>query len=97
MSCGGRDYKIAKRFSLECLILCDTSHRFERESAQTLVFSKGGGGQRGRCPDEPIAPGGVVVTQDYALAAICLARGALALSQGGMAYTADNIDTLLLA
>lgn len=41
MSCGGRDYKIAKRFSLERLILCDTSHRFERESAQTLVFSRG--------------------------------------------------------
>ena len=47
--------KIARQFALECLILCDTSHRFEREGAQTLVFSKGGG-QRGLCPGEPAAP-----------------------------------------
>lgn len=33
--------KIAKRFSLECLILCDTSHRIAREGARTMVFSKG--------------------------------------------------------
>ena len=88
--------KIAKQFALECLILCDTSHRFEREGAQTLVFSKGADSVDFALVNL-LRPGDVVVTQDYGLAAMCLARSALALSQDGMEYTADNIDALLLA
>lgn len=37
----------------------------------------------------------VVVTQDYGLAALVLAKGARALSPTGRIYTADNIDALL--
>lgn len=39
--------------------------------------------------------GDIVVTQDYGLAAMCLARGASALNQNGLIYTPDNIDVLL--
>lgn len=39
----------------------------------------------------------IVITQDYGLAAMCLARGARPLSQDGMEYTAEDIDSLLLA
>lgn len=88
--------KIAKQFALECLILCDTSHRFEREGAQTLVFSKGADSVDFALVNL-LRPGDVVVTQDYGLAAMCLARSALALNQDGMEYTVDNIDALLLA
>ena len=87
---------IAKQFALECLILCDTSHRFEREGARTLVFSKGADSVDFALVNL-LRPGDVVVTQDYGLAAMCLARNALALNQDGMEYTADNIDALLLA
>ena len=41
--------------------------------------------------------GDVVITQDYGLAAMCLARRAQVLSQDGMEYTEENIDGLLLA
>ena len=88
--------KIAKRFGLECLILCDTSHRFEREGAQTMVFSKGADSVDFALVNL-VHPGDVVVTQDYGLAAMCLARSARALNQDGMEYTADNIDALLLS
>lgn len=88
--------KIAKQFALECLILCDTSHRFEREGAETLVFSKGADSVDFALVNL-LRPGDLVVTQDYGLAAMCLARSALALNQDGMEYTADNIDALLLA
>ena len=88
--------KIAKQFHLECLILCDTSHHFEREGAQTLVFSKGADSVDFALVNL-LHTGDVVVTQDYGLAAMCLSRSALALSQDGMEYTADNIDGLLLA
>jgi uncharacterized protein YaiI (UPF0178 family) len=37
----------------------------------------------------------IVVTQDYGLAAMILAKGALAIDQNGMVYTDDNIDSLL--
>lgn len=88
--------KVAKRFGLECLILCDTSHRFEREGAQTMVFSKGADSVDFALVNL-VHPGDVVVTQDYGLAAMCLTRRALALNQDGMEYTADNIDALLLS
>ena len=31
--------KSAKRHGIECLILCDTSHIFEREGAKTVTVS----------------------------------------------------------
>ena len=37
----------------------------------------------------------IVVTQDYGLAAMILARGASAIDQNGMVYTGENIDSLL--
>ena len=87
---------LAKQFGIACLLLCDTSHRFEREGAQTLVFSKGSDSVDFALVNL-VQPGDVVVTQDYGLAAMCLARSALALNQDGMEYTADNIDALLLS
>ena len=42
-----------------------------------------------------IAPGDLVITQDYGLAAMCLTKGARVIDQNGMRYTVDNIDTLL--
>mgnify|MGYP000908145609 CR=1 FL=1 len=38
----------------------------------------------------------IVVTQDYGLAAMVLARGASAVHPGGMIYTKNNMDRLLL-
>jgi len=38
----------------------------------------------------------IVVTQDYGLAAMVLGKGARALNQNGMEYTAQNMDRLLL-
>ncbi len=87
---------LAKRFSTACFILCDTSHRFEKPGAQTLVFSKGADSVDFALVNL-VNPGDIVVTQDYGLAAMCLARSARPLSQDGMAYTADNIDGLLMA
>lgn len=88
--------RIAKRFGLECLILCDTSHRIEREGAQTMVFSKGADSVDFALVNL-VRAGDVVVTQDYGLAAMCLARSARVLHQDGIEYTADNIDALLLS
>lgn len=87
---------MARRYGVECLILCDTSHVFEKSGARTLTFSKGADSVDFALVGL-VKPGDVVVTQDYGLAAMCLAKNARVLSQDGMEYTADNIDGLLLA
>ncbi len=86
---------LAKEFSIPCTILCDTSHRIEREGAKTVVCSKGADSVDFTLVNL-ISKGDVVVTQDYGLAAMCLARKAFPLHQDGYFYTNENIDALLL-
>jgi len=88
--------RIARQNSIECLIICDTSHVFEKEGAKTVTVSKG--------PDSVdfalvnmIQTGDIIITQDYGLAAMCLARRGIAVSQNGMIYDDSNIDALLYA
>ncbi len=87
--------KIARELEIPVLLICDTSHRFEREGAQTITVSKGADSADFALVNR-VAPGDVVVTQDYGLAAMCLAKRALPLNQDGMVYTNENIDALLL-
>ena len=42
-----------------------------------------------------VQPGDIVITQDYGLASMCLARRARVLNQNGLEYTTQNIDGLL--
>lgn len=88
--------RLAQKYSIDCLILCDTSHVFERAGATTLTFSKGADSVDFALVNR-VSGGDIVVTQDYGLAAMCLSRNALVLSQDGLQYTADNIDPMLLA
>ena len=86
----------AREYGAACLILCDTSHVFERPGAETVVVSKGADSVDFALVNR-LQKGDVVVTQDYGVAPMCLARGARVLHQDGMEYTADNIDALLMA
>lgn len=88
--------RLARQFSAECLILCDTAHYFNKEGATTLTFSKGADSVDFALVNM-LRPGDIVVTQDYGLAAMCLARAAVPVSQDGMVYSNDNIDALLLS
>jgi uncharacterized protein YaiI (UPF0178 family) len=88
--------RLAQIHHLECLILCDTAHFFEREGARTLTLSKGADSVDFALVNL-VKEGDLVITQDYGLAAMCLSRKARVLHQDGMEYTADNMDALLLA
>lgn len=88
--------RIAKENDIECLILCDTSHVFEKDGAMTMTFSKGADSVDFALVNHVLA-GDIVITQDYGLAAMCLSRNAVVINQDGMEYTAHNIDSLLLA
>lgn len=87
---------VAKKYQIETLILCDTSHVFEKEGAKVLTFSKGDDSVDFALVNL-VREGDLVITQDYGLAAMCLARNARVINQNGMEYTSGNIDALLLA
>ena len=87
--------RLGIQFHIPCLILCDTAHEFHRTGAETLVSDKGTDSVDFSLVSR-VSPGDIVITQDYGLASMCLARNARILHQNGWEYTADNIDALLL-
>ena len=87
---------LAKKHSLECFIICDTAHEFQKDGAKTVVVEKGADSVDFRLVNL-VSAGDIVVTQDYGLAAMCLARKAVPLSQNGLVFTDKNIDELLFS
>ena len=85
---------LCRQHQVECLLLCDTAHEMHWEGAQTMVFDKGSDSVDFALVNR-VDAGDVVVTQDYGLASMCLARGARILHQDGWEYTQYNIDALL--
>jgi len=81
---------------IECLILADTAHVFEKEGATTITVSKGADSVDFALVNL-VQAGDIVITQDYGLAAMCLAKKGIPLSQNGMVYDNQNIDALLQA
>ncbi|ARJ38166.1 hypothetical protein CSV71_14090 [Sporosarcina sp. P21c] len=87
---------IAKQYGLSCVLICDTAHEMHREGAETITVSKGADAVDFVLVNR-IKKGDIVVTQDYGLAAMALAKQGLPLDQNGRWYTNDNIDQLLAA
>lgn len=87
--------KLCRTFHIPCILLCDTSHEFHRVGAQTLVFDKGADSVDYALVNR-VQKEDLVITQDYGLASMCLAKGCRVLHQDGWEYTRDNIDALLL-
>ena len=87
---------LCREFKKECIIICDTSHRIEKDGAQTIVVEKGSDSADFKLVNM-LQKGDVAVTQDYALAAMALSKGARIINQNGMEYTDKNIDSLLMS
>ena len=87
--------KLSKRAGADCVIICDTSHVFDKDGAKTITVSKGNDSVDFALVNM-LNKGDLVVTQDFGLAAMSLARDATPISQDGLVYSNDNIDALLL-
>lgn len=85
---------LCKQFQLECILLCDTAHILHRDGAQTLIFDKGADSVDFALVNR-VSPGDIVVTQDYGLASMCLAKQARIFHQDGWEYTEYNIGGLM--
>ena len=86
--------KIARKFNIPCVIICDTAHRIEHENAETIVVDKGADSVDFRLVNL-IQQGDIAITQDYGLAAMCLSKQVIVLNQDGKEYTNDNTSGLL--
>lgn len=85
---------ISSNYQIKPILFCDTSHKIERENAITIIVPKG--------PDSvdfklvnTLTKNDIVITGDYGLAAMCLAKEAFVVDHYGKELTAHNIDQLL--
>ena len=86
---------IAKKHKFPCTILCDTSHVINSDYAEVITVCKGADSVDFALV-RLISAYDIVVTQDYGLAAMCLGKKAIPISQNGLIFTNDNIDGLLM-
>lgn len=88
--------KTAEKYGVRCVLVCDTAHTFSNVSAEIITVSQGADSADFRIVNL-LDTGDIVVTQDYGLAAMCLAKKATALNQNGLIYSEKNMDELLLS
>jgi uncharacterized protein YaiI (UPF0178 family) len=86
--------QIAQQFNLPVFLYCDTAHNMQRDGAETIMVSKGADAVDFVLVNK-VNKGDIVVTQDYGLAAMVLAKQGFVIDQNGRAYTNENIDQLL--
>ncbi len=78
------------------ILVCDDAHVLQRPNATTVTVSTGADSADFALVNL-IRRGDIVVTQDYGVAAMALAKAARVLNQDGREYTDGNIDALLLS
>lgn len=86
--------KRAEQAGIPCILFCDTAHLMSYPWAETVTVDRGADAVDFVLVNRVLA-GDLVITQDYGLAAMCLARGADVLRQDGVFYTEANMDGLL--
>ncbi|HSQ90427.1 YaiI/YqxD family protein [Romboutsia sp.] len=86
--------KVANKFNIEVIIMCDTSHVFNKPGVETIILSKGADSVDFALVNK-VNKGDIVVTQDYGLAAMVLSKGGHPINQNGRIYNNENIDQLL--
>lgn len=86
--------KISRKFNIEVIIMCDTSHIFNKNGAKTMVFSKGADSVDFALINL-LKKDDIVITQDYGLAAMAINKASYVINQNGLIYSNENIDRLL--
>lgn len=86
--------KVAKQNNIKVIMVIDTSHELKSDYSEIITIGKGKD-----AVDIALIniteKGDIVVTQDYGVATMALAKKAFAISQNGLIYNDNNIESLL--
>lgn len=86
--------KVAKEKNIHVIMFIDTSHEIDDGYSEVVIVDKASDSVDFALVNK-VQKGDVVVTQDYGVAAMSLARGAVAINQNGLIYSDENMNKLL--
>ncbi len=86
--------KIAKEKNIHVVMFIDTSHVIDDGYSEVVIVDKARDSVDFALVNK-VRKGDIVVTQDYGVAAMALAKGARAINQNGVVYSDDNMDKFL--
>jgi len=87
--------KAAKENSIDMIMYCDINHVLDSDYAQIRYVDSGFQSVDMKVANEAKS-NDIVITQDFGVAAMVLAKGSYAIGPKGHIYDDDNIDKLLL-
>lgn len=87
--------KVAIKYNIPVTLICDTNHILNLDYSEVIVVSAGADAVDYRLINI-CHKGDIVITQDYGVAAMALAKGAYSIHQSGRWYTNENIDQMLM-
>lgn len=87
--------QLARDHQIPVTILVDHNHQIHSAYAQVITVEQGNDAADFALISQTDR-GDLVITQDYGVASLALAKGAYALHQSGKEYTPENIDLLLM-
>jgi uncharacterized protein YaiI (UPF0178 family) len=86
--------KVAKEFKIPCIMIVDTSHIINDGYSEVVTVDKSRDSVDIALINK-VSQDDIIVTQDFGLAAMALARSAKAINQNGLIYSDKNMDRLL--
>lgn len=86
----------AKKYDISVTLYCDTNHILSSEYSKIKTVAAGSDSVDFAIVKD-CKTNDIVITQDYGLAAIVLAKKCACINQNGMLYTNENIDSLLFS
>lgn len=88
--------EIAEEKGLPVMLFCDTAHQLYSDYSKIKKVAPGRDASDMQIYNE-CKIGDIVITQDYGLASLVLAKGALVMHPSGAIYSKETIDTLLMS
>jgi len=86
--------KLAKENNIDVKMYLDNSHIYSDGYSKVLIFDKGADSVDYALIKD-VLKGDIVVTQDYGVAAMALAKAGIPIHQNGTVFTNFNIDSFL--
>ena len=85
---------LAKKYQIPCILIADDTHELTSDYSEIIIVSKGFQSVD-MCLANKVEKNDIVITQDYGLAVLALAKKGYVVHPKGMVYTEQNIDYML--